>query len=92
MCAKCEQLENAVQRYRQLLALGRDALSLEVQRCRKLTALGVDPITIGLINAAIEKLVQGNAPTEVRAALWVGTDLSSRRRDADAGHLARLVH
>ena len=92
MCAKCQQLETAVQRYRKVLALGRDALSLEVQRCRKLTALGVDPMTIGLINAAIEKLVQSDAPTELHAALWGGTDLSSRRRDADAGHLARLVH
>jgi hypothetical protein len=49
-------------------------------------------MTIGLINAVIEKLVQGDAPTELHAAVWVGTDLSSRRRRADAGHLARLVH
>lgn len=92
MCAKCQQLETAVQRRRNLLAQGQDALSLEVRQCRKLAALGIDPVTIGLINAAIEKLVQSDAPTEPRAALWVGTDLSSRRCHADARQLARLVH
>lgn len=94
MCASCQQLENDVQRYRDFLEHGGDALSPEVQLGRKLHALGVDPLTAGLINAAIEKLVQGkpaDARTKRLAALWAGTDLSSRRHAA-AGHLTQSVH